>query len=359
MLGLINIIYIIILIIISAAIILFSLSVENFQLFLKIILTVLSIIFVVLMLFYNYLCFVPLISNNSFLILLALVLFLFILIGSKIFACFKIKREHTSPGMKKIKKQNNYSKNKISKSLYIESKYLIFYFIKNSSIKDHFIKRESKAPFFQIFIKIIKAVTSLDYFISDVIKDWVEENIENSSKANAKLIQYFNWINLSVVLGSAILMIVIFDFEFWNNQIPTAVSKTVLIYFFIRSISRSLEIIYAFFGDVATRKGNVKSTDLDRYDRLSLAVTSYIEMIISYSIFYYLWAVVFINNHKFILLDKLIKSVGIMTFSDVHLFNRSTEDIRIFLFNTAVALQIITSIVLVVFAVASYLSDNQ
>lgn len=322
------------------------------------ILTVLSIIFIGLMLFYNYLCFVPLISNNVCLILLALIIFLFIVAASKLLTYYKIKREHTSPAVEKIKKQKNYSKNKTSKSLYIESKDLIFCFIKNFNIKDHFIKRKSKTPFFQTFIKIIKAVTSLDYFISDISKDWVEENIENSSKANAKLIQYFNWINLSIVLGSAILMIVIFDFEFWNNQVPTAVSKTILIYFFIRSISRSLEIIYAFYGDVATRKGNVKSTDLDRYDRLSLAVTSYIEMIISYSIFYYLWAVVFINNHKFILLDKLIKSVGIMTFSDVHLFNRSTKDIRIFLFNTAVALQIITSIVLVVFAVASYLSDN-
>jgi len=252
------------------------------------ILTVLSIIFIGLMLFYNYLCFVPLISNNICLILSALMLFLFILIGSKFLACFKIKREYTFPAVKKIKKQKNYLKNKISKSLYIESKDLIFYFIQNSSIKDHFIKRKAKTPFFQTFIKIIKAVTSLDYFISDVIKDWVEKHTKNSSEAKAKLIQYFNWINLSIVLGFAILIIVIFDFPFWNNQIPTAVSKTTLIYFFIRSISRSLEIIYAFFGDVATKKGNVKSTDLDRYDRLSLAVTSYIEMIISYSIFYYI-----------------------------------------------------------------------
>lgn len=323
------------------------------------ILTVLSIIFVGLMLFYNYLFFVPWISKNVCLILSALIIFWLILAASKLLTYYKIKKEHTSPIVKKINKQNKYSKNKTSKSLYIESKDFIFYFIQNSSIKDYFIKRKVKTPFFQIFIKIMKAVTSLDYFISDVIKDWVEKHTENSSEAKAKLIQYFNWINLSIVLAFAILIIVIFDFKLWNNQIPTVVNKIIMIYFFIRSISRSLEIIYAFFGDVATRKGHVKSTDLDRYDRLSLAVTSYIEMIISYSIFYYLWTVNFCHWCNFIFLDKLIKSIGIMTFSDFCLCNCSAKDIRIFLFNTAVALQIITSIVLVVFAVASYLSDNQ
>lgn len=333
MLGLINIVYIIIL-------------------------TVLSIIFFGLMLFYNYLCFVPLISNNIFLILLALMLFLFILIVSKFLIYFKIKRKHVSLEVKKLTEQKNCLKNQISKFLYLESKDFIFYFMQNSSIKNHFIKRKEKPPFFQIFIKIIKAVTSLDHFISDVIKEWVEKHTENSSEAKAKLIQYFNWINLNIVLSFGILIIVIFDFKFWNNQILTAVSKTILIYFFIRSISRSLEIIYAFFGDVATRKGKVKSTDLDRYDRLSLAVTSYIEMIISYSIFYYLWAVVFCKYCDFIFLDKLIKSIGIMTFSNFINCGLSVKNLRIFLFNTAVSFQVITSIVLIIFAVASYLSEN-
>jgi hypothetical protein len=344
------IINIIILITTSVAII-FSLLIYKLQSGLKVVLTALSIGLVSLILFYNYLCSSTLIFNNSCSILLALVIFIFILFISKFLVYSKVKKIHINNREKRVKKLKKQTK---VKATWIETKNLIFLYAKRSNKKD-----ESKSiTLFQTFIKIIRAITSLDYFISDISKDCIEGNIEDSYEAKAELIQYFNWLNLSIVLGFAIFIILIFDFSLWNNEIPTKVSITIMVYLFIRSISRSLEIIYAFFGDVATRTGKDKSTNLDRYDRLSLAVTSYIEIIISYSLFYYLWAFIFINDYEFILFDKLIKSIGIMTFSDIFLYNRSTENIKIFLFNTAVTLQIITSIVLVVFAVASYLSDN-
>lgn len=205
--------------------------------------------------------------------------------------------------------------------------------------------------------------TAFDYFLSDIFKNSIENNngIIYKSEVKAKLIQYFNWSNLSIALTFASFIIVlIFNDNYINSYGGSDIIKILLIFVFIRSFSRSLEIIYAFIEDVATKEGNEKTTTLDRYNRLSLAITSYIETGIFYSIFYYLWALIFMDTKKIMFLDKLIKSIGIMSFTDIDFCNKtSVSNIQVFLYNTALALQIITSMALMFFAVASYLSNDK
>jgi len=321
--------------------------------YLSAILILISTIFISLILFSNLLFFVPLNYTYTKAILFALIAYIPIVFFSKLYI-FKIVKKKYNNIKEKTKKLKYNSK---IGTIYIKTQNFIFYFIKKH---DNESKLET-ANLFETFIKIIKAITSLDYFMSDVLKDRIVIKTENYSKSKAQLIKYFNWLNLVLTLGLAIFMILKFDFwELKNHNIlgNSIFNRAFLFFIFIRSFSRSLEIIYAFYGDVATRKGKEKTTNLDRYDRLSLAVTSYIEMIISYSIFYYMWAVNFCNYCDFIFLDKLIKSIGIMTFSDFINCDLSVKDLRIFLFDTAVSLQVITSIVLIIFAVASYLSEN-
>jgi hypothetical protein len=319
-----------------------------------IILILSAVVFLMVLLLTSYFEFIGLFSKNIHLIFKSVMIFFSFTSIFKLLVYKNIENIYSDIDKNTIIPTNDLDKSNLFYLVCINIKELI-------CLNDKNIKSESK-PFLKVFKKIVKAITSFDYFLSDIFKNAIGNNdgIIYKSQAKAKLIQYFNWINLSVSLTFASFIVLIFNSNYINGYDDYGMIKILLIFVFIRSFSRSFEIIYAFIEDVATKEGDKKTTTLDRYDRLSLAITSYIEIFISYSIFYYLWAIIFKGNKKIMFLDKLIKSIGIMSFTDVDFYNKmSVSHIHVFLYNTALALQIITSMVLIIFAIASYLSNDK
>jgi len=319
-----------------------------------IILILSSAVFLIVLLLTSYFEFISLLSKNIHLIFKSVIAFFSFTLIFKFLVYKNIKDIYSD-----IDKSKMVSKDDLDNS---NKFYLACINMKEFiSLNDKNINSDSK-PFFKTFKKIVKAITSFDYFLSDIFKNSIENNngIIYKSEVKAKLIQYFNWSNLSIALTFASFIVLIFNANYINGYGGSDIIKILLIFVFIRSFSRSLEIIYAFIEDVATKEGNEKTTTLDRYNRLSLAITSYIETGIFYSIFYYLWALIFMDTKKIMFLDKLIKSIGIMSFTDIDFCNKtSVSNIQVFLYNTALALQIITSMALMFFAVASYLSNDK
>ena len=210
-------------------------------------------------------------------------------------------------------------------------------------------------------MKIFKYLFSFDYMLADYFKNKLkkhmkselkntdeEEKKEKEAEKKAILIEYFNWANLSIILFSLFLVFLCQSFN-WD----CIKRLSWLFYGFItyRTFSRALEIIYAFYGDVATRSGDKKTSKLGRYRRLSLAVFSYIEMMLSYSLIY-----LGLAGGK--ILDKIYRSISIMTFTNIKLVKESPK----FLLNLnkfIVMTQLIVSLTLVAFAIAKYLSTDE
>lgn len=142
-----------------------------------------------------------------------------------------------------------------------------------------------------------------------------------------RIIESFN--NMNVIV-SVLLAFLLFAFEYAFNGYIWLFTFIIL----IRVISRSLEIIIAFYKDVTHKNEAMKKTNLNKYDRISLAVKSYLEMIITYAIAYSVIGEYSIENIANIsdsiknFLDNLIVSVGTMTISDSNLttyFNSDTS----------------------------------
>lgn len=162
----------------------------------------------------------------------------------------------------------------------------------------------------------------------------------------------------SIKKFSIILAILLFIEEFIYPIYP---SKPILFFGtgFIgyRCISRSLEIIVSFYNDVCS---SCKTSLLTSKDRVDLAIKSYIEVIVNYAIFYYLLGIVkvhfensellemlYISKDNLEIIPSLFKSIGISTFSDV-----GSYGLDIFS-----SFHLFTSFVLVVFAIAGYISN--
>lgn len=118
-----------------------------------------------------------------------------------------------------------------------------------------------------------------------------------------------------------------------------------LIFFVIfRTISRSIEIIYAFTNDVIS-PCLANSSSLNKYDRIKLALNSYIENILNFSSLYYLHS----HNYKDVV-EALYTSIGRNTLTNL---NISNSDLFITLSTYG---QVITSLTLVVLSLAIYVS---
>ncbi|MGM0410741.1 MAG: hypothetical protein ACQEQF_08240 [Bacillota bacterium] len=186
-----------------------------------------------------------------------------------------------------------------------------------------------------IFKLFFKCLLSFDYLIADLFSYFlIGESQDEIKLKKSDLIKFYNWFNFSFILIAASL--VLYDRS-------NVFFKGIIVY---RTFSRAVEIIFSFYSDVATKFGfEEKTSKLNRYDRISLAVFSYLEMIISFALIYNAYNV--FDN----LLLAIIESLKVMTFLG------SFSDSRLYL-NYIIAGQIFVSLTLVLFALAGYLSDD-
>lgn len=239
--------------------------------------------------------------------------------------------------------------------LYIVISSLIKYRAIKSCINDECTKT-NKVKWKAMYCEnIVFSILSPDFYISDSAKR--SHLLANrSGELKGEILKKFNSFNFmfSVILLIISMLLLI---SIPRLQFVIAIPLTFLI---LRIISRSLEICFAFYIDVTSQE--VKNTDLKKTDRLTLAVISYSELILSYATIYML-----LNNINarymnmkgvfYQLFDNILLSIGNITLSDSSLSYIYKDGILIELDNIKylMALQIISGLVLTVFAVASYL----
>lgn len=146
-------------------------------------------------------------------------------------------------------------------------------------------KRENR---FNHYYKYLLMPTRL---YSEIIKD---NNIEDFPSYMEKMTFFSLLASLSVML----CLLVCSYFVEWNNIFNylflqenilfLSISWFLWILIFWWSISRIIEITYAFINDARKHLENVKSTsNIPYYKRIHLAMTSYIELIILFSILFF------------------------------------------------------------------------
>lgn len=213
--------------------------------------------------------------------------------------------------------------------------------------------REKEATVDKDFWSIIYFVLTPDYFWATYNKNLLAAKTGCNRQSRAEFVKYSNWINLSF---AAFLYIVLTLHEaFMSRSQTVAAFSTVILQSFliIRLFSRGLEMTIAFYRDVATHVPSVKSSRLSKYQRISLAVHSYFEIIIAYAISYYVldFPLNFDKESDFTLslLDSLYFSLGVVTFTNVNItgFNN--------LHKLIVYAQVFTAQVLIGLSIASYI----
>lgn len=189
----------------------------------------------------------------------------------------------------------------------------------------------------KVIVFYLKFFISPDYWSAYSIKKNISEKYNKDEKdILGKFIKESNSYNFIFSI------IVIIIYKLISND--SYFIKYIIIF---RVVSRSFEIMFAFYNDVIDK--NEKASNLDPTDRLRLATRSYFETIINYTLVYFI-----INNKKMI--DNFFKSIGISTFTKVD-FN---GDEKLFIYTKIfILLQLFTSICLVYFALAKYIGDKQ
>lgn len=189
------------------------------------------------------------------------------------------------------------------------------------------------------------------------LKRWHKDEI-------AGLVKQFNYANL---LATIFLMFILFFILY----LQVASVTTLFMYFIIfRVISRSSEVMFAFFKDVISPKNTEeRNTSLLHTDRIKLAVISYIEMMFLYAILYSL-----IGQYKIKVLasgvlmsilsivgdflDNVLVSFGTITLSDSNLtyFYCDGKFVPLGHVKWFMMLEITTGLVLTIFAITVYLA---
>lgn len=211
------------------------------------------------------------------------------------------------------------------------------------------------------YAKYIMWVVSSDYCIAKFIKNKIkltnyldssgQEDKKNdwrkNEKEDEKKLRFFIQISNGLNLIFSLVLIIIF-FISANLKI----NYMMFCFILIRAISRSVEICYAFTKDVI-KKAN-KNTKLNSGDRIILGISSYIEVILNYTLVYYILSqfgnvpLLFGNfcDYKKIS-SAFFRSVGISTFTGISVGNLDVYSV----------VQLFTSLSLVYFAFASYIGN--
>ncbi|OOF22460.1 hypothetical protein BZJ19_14595 [Salinivibrio proteolyticus] len=185
------------------------------------------------------------------------------------------------------------------------------------------------------------------YFLSQVFKDSIRYRsrvfrVKQEKIARAKFIQKANLYNLWT---SSVILVAIASLSMTEVFRDYESFKVVITWFVIfRTLSRSIEIVYAFSKDVI--KGEEKtSSALTKYNRIQLALSSYIENIVNYGVVYYFFNMTSISN-------AVLVSISRSTISNV--------DPSTCLLDQALAYgQVLTTLSLVVLSLAIYVSRKK
>ncbi|KLA29508.1 hypothetical protein [Bacillus cereus] len=217
---------------------------------------------------------------------------------------------------------------------------------------------------------------------------------DSIKNANKFFIEFSNWINL---IYTFLLVLLAFSFIFIQNDIANLI---FLFYLLFRTLSRSTEIIFAFYKDVVrvnfalfedlSQKNKAERiiymhkwrySNLRKPARISLAVHSLIEMALTFSLLYFLVTKVFyeqmlqspsiVNLISYSNLMHYDTMKNLINFSSnfynyflygvsMSFFNFSYTNYNLWIWNLLHVWQVIVSIVLIILSVASYLGleDN-
>lgn len=200
-----------------------------------------------------------------------------------------------------------------------------------------------KPSIIELFIRSI----SLDFYFADYYK----QEFEDDDEKKGKIVKYFNSSNLivSILFFSCLSFLTLLD-TYDSIIVSSPILKIFTFVIIFRISSRSFELMYAFCKDVVIKKD--PSTNLTKYDRIQLAIKSYIELALTNACLYFLSPIVNLENTVIELNESLIKSIGIQTFTNVNLSDSSEfTTIKYFIY-----LQVFTSLSLIVLSLAVYAS---
>ncbi|MGU5814327.1 hypothetical protein ACV1EC_05425 [Aeromonas hydrophila] len=226
--------------------------------------------------------------------------------------------------------------------------------IKEESIS--FLPKEDRRKKYKDVKMFFWFFISSGYILSKIFKDSIcyrernsdlvackDINCKCEKVAKAAFISNANRLNL-VVSGILLLFITIASFNIDLVKI-NFIWQSFSFFIFFRVTSRSVEIIYAFTMDVLNDESK-SSSSLGKYDRIGLALKSYVENILNYSLVYY----VFSNQNG--IGGAILNSIGTATISKVHNSNCNLE--QLFVYG-----QVLTSLCLVVLSLAIYISRKE
>lgn len=201
---------------------------------------------------------------------------------------------------------------------------------------------------FFIFIPLFRLVLSPDYEIANSFKETFSTEEKNTiskpvetitisstlyDKFEKKKSTIITW-NIYNLLVSIISLVFLFNYSIKDS---TNLKNIFTLFFFCRCVSRSFEIIFAFFKDIVD--DDVKNPLLKPKIRIILAINSLLETIINFSIFYFLD-----NLPSTSLKDSFLYSFGMSTSTAATLNSLMS------------ILQIITTLTIIIFAFAGYLN---
>lgn len=197
---------------------------------------------------------------------------------------------------------------------------------------------KSKEKFYDYF-----PIISNEYILSDLTKGG------SVGKERSEIIKNTNFYNLFFSFVLFIIVIIVDVLPKLDSVCIFGLTGKRIIEGIViaRLITRSFEVSVAFFNDVIVISDEPKS-DLNAGERIILAVLSLLELVLSYAVYYYLCG--------FGKLEAITRSFGNSTLTDVSFFNAAGEILPPS-FCFVVAMQVITSFVLISFSIASYLNN--
>lgn len=204
------------------------------------------------------------------------------------------------------------------------------------------------------FFKLPKNIKEIVYFL--LSPDYYSAaSIKNNTLLKINKHYYGNFIEKSNLYNFIISLV--FSISMFSLIEYLQLHLVFLVLFWsIRVVSRSFEIIIAFVRDVIDN--NQKSSDIKSAERIKLAIFSYFEIIIIYAGIYFLLSDHTQNHNIDNLFFYFINSIGVSTLTNVGYFcyNEFIEKSTLYFFKM---LQLFTSISLLYFALAKYISSKE
>ena len=192
----------------------------------------------------------------------------------------------------------------------------------------------------------IISLFTVDYLLSSIFKERVDfYDVKDRNKSKSCLIVDFNYVNFAF----SFVFLFLAHFSVSMNWF----TETVAWLCTIRFISRCIEITVAFARDVITRPAveRVKGK-LTKYDRMQLALKSYIEVYVLGASVY----VLTLPSDGISLITAMNMSFGVGTFTNTSAAISSMGSQPLILL---VYMQIFTTLTLVVMAFAIYIGRNK